>query len=76
MNDRRRDKLHKAIELIERAGNIIETVQDEEEECMSNIPESLQSSNRYERMEDICEALEKAREYCDCVTESLEEAIC
>ena len=27
-------------------------------------------------MEDICEALEKAREYCDCVTESLEEAIC
>lgn len=75
MNDRRRDKLRRAIEFLERASDIIDGAMYDECECMDNIPESLQGSRRYERMEDICDQLSDACERCDDALKALKEAI-
>ena len=58
MNKARRKELAKAVELIERAREIIEVVKDEEQDAFDNLPESLQSSERGERMEECISALE------------------
>lgn len=75
MNNKRREKLRKAIELVERATEIIETCQDEEQDSMDSIPEALQLSERYESMEDAYGALDRARDYCAFVTDFIEIAI-
>lgn len=75
MNDKRRKQLQKAIDFIKRACDIIDDARYGEQESMDNIPESLQVSEKYEHMEDVCDALDKACDYCDDVVEALKEAI-
>lgn len=75
MNDRRRGKLQNAIDFIERAYGIIDDVRYEEQDSMDNVPEALQGSERYIRMEDACDALEKAYDYCDSAIDALNDAI-
>ena len=60
MNRRRRDLLMVAISCLEQASSIIERVYDEETDSLDNIPENLQSSYRYERMEDTVNILDEA----------------
>ena len=59
----------------------IEAVKDEESEYLENIPENMQSSERYERAETAVECLEsaydtfeEAKDSLDDVVSSLEEA--
>ena len=60
MNKARRKELtdiyHGIAELMER----LEIVLDEEQECLDNIPENLQGSERYERAENAVSSLESA----------------
>lgn len=75
MNNKRREKLKKALELVEKACAIIENAADDEQDCMDNTPEALQSGERYESLEQACDALACAQEHCQMVCELVESAI-
>ena len=69
MNNKRRKLLKQVLPLLKEAQKIIENVASEEEESLSNIPESLQDSEMAETLnENICE-LEEIGDFID-------EAIC
>ena len=57
MNNIRRKQLKEAIELIEQARSIVESVQDEEQDAFDNLPENLQCSERGETMEENADRL-------------------
>ena len=44
MNNKRRKELRRAIDMIETALNIVNSVKDEEEDAMYNYPENLQGT--------------------------------
>ncbi len=89
MNAPRRKELQNIIEAIEEIKSqledqqeILESLKDEEMEYFENIPENLQSSERYERAETSSNALENAYDTLydlisslEDVTSSIEEAI-
>lgn len=86
MNKERRKKIDIAIEnanklqeTLEELQQIVEEIRDEEEEYLNNIPENLQSSERYNAAEAALDNLEVAVDWFDNVdidelTSSLEEA--
>lgn len=52
MNSDRRDKLRIAADMMEACYKLVDQVHDEESDCMDNIPENLQSSEMYMKIED------------------------
>lgn len=67
MNKDRRKELGRAIEIANRLKgemeepiSIIQTAKDEEEEYRDNMPESLQSSDRYQTADAAVDALDSA----------------
>lgn len=68
MNKIRRKTLQDLYNIIADAKDTLDEVRDEEECYKDNIPENLQSSERYERAEAAVDALESA-------VSSLEEAL-
>ena len=58
MNDTRRKQLKLAIVHLSQASDIITEVCDDEEDSMSNIPESLQSGDLYTDMEVRVESMD------------------
>lgn len=58
MNNTKREKLKKVCELLNQASNIVSEVLDDEQDCLDNMPENLQYSDRYERMEAAISNLE------------------
>jgi len=58
MNKARRKEIARAIELIEEAREILENVRDEEQDAFDNMPESIQSSERGEAMEEYISILD------------------
>lgn len=58
MNKRKREKIRLAQAYISKATDLIEDVLEEERECLNNMPENLQYSDRYERMEAIVSDIE------------------
>lgn len=66
MNAQRRKEIAKAIALIEDAIAILDYVAEEEREAYDNLPESLQLSERGERIEECADAIENvSRELTD-----------
>lgn len=63
MNTARRKKLKQAAELLSQAQAIIESVRDDEQYEYDNMPESLQYSERGERMYENVAALDNAADY-------------
>lgn len=57
MNNKRRTFLNKAKDYIERAAGILDSVRDEESDCLENYPENLQSTDAYYKIEDAVDAL-------------------
>ena len=51
----------------------LECIRDEEQEAFDNLPESIQYSERGERMEEYISSLEEALDYVDYAVESLDE---
>ncbi len=74
MNRRRRADLDRAIEQLERAKYIVELASSEESDCLSNMPENLEGSQRYEDMETAVDCLEDAIGSIDEAIEKIEEA--
>ena len=58
MNDKRRKKLSGADSHLEAALLIASAVLDEETDCLNNMPENLEGSERYEKIEDAVSKLE------------------
>lgn len=67
MNEKRRERLRLAVGLVEKATTLIEISLDEEQNCLDNIPENLQNSERYEHIET---AVEKLSDAIDCLEEA------
>lgn len=68
MNEARRKKLEKAIELLDHAKNLVHEALDGEQEYFDNMPEGLQGGEKGEKAQEAIEQLEST-------TNSLEEAI-
>ena len=58
MNKVRRKELQELYDIISEAKDRLEMLYDEEEEYKDNMPENLQSSERYERAEAAVDALD------------------
>ena len=74
MNNRKRDLLKETKIFLDKASELLSKVIEEEEDCLDNIPENLQSSEKYERMEEAIDKLESAIEYIDNAQENIDEA--
>ena len=75
MNNKRRALLESAIDYLTKAANIIELASEQENDCIDNIPESLQGTERYEKMESAISYLEEALEHTESAKECIGEAI-
>lgn len=60
---------------LERASGIVSKVLEEEEDCLDNMPENLQMSEKYEMMESAIDRLEDAIEQIDDARENIEEVV-
>ena len=74
MNKVKRDLLKDAKALLGKASDIVSRVIEEEEDCLENMPENLQASEKYERMEDAINKLESAIDHIENAQEDIEEA--
>lgn len=63
MNRARRKELERAVELLQQAQEIIASVRDDELDAYSNLPESIQDSERGEQMNEYVDALDNAADY-------------
>lgn len=75
MNNKRREQLRGGGELLDRAHCVVSDVLDAEQDCLDNMPENLQYSDRYEKMELAIEKLEETLEYIESARDSISEAI-
>lgn len=75
MNQKKRERLKSALKLLSSAANIVESVSDEEQDCLDNCPENLQGTERYDLMEEAVDSLSDAMEKMDEVRELIEAAI-
>lgn len=74
MNDKKRQKLSKAMSLLREAAGYVNDVRDDEDDALSNMPENLQYSDRYEKMENAIDALESASNNIDEAINNIEIA--
>lgn len=54
---------------------MVDAVCDKEQDCVDNYPENLQSTERFERMEDAVESLNEALEKIDDAKGCIQAAI-
>lgn len=74
MNKKRRDRLKTAMLYLEKASDIISEAFEQEQDCMDNMPESLQDSERYEVMEQAADNMEDALSSIDDAIAKIENA--
>ena len=65
MNNARRELLGRAVSLLDQAYDIVSAALDQEQDCLDNMPENLQDSERYQKMESAVDCLEGAIESID-----------
>ena len=75
MNNVRRKNIEKVIGMISDARSLLEELMSEEEEYRDNMPENLQGSERYEKADEACYAMEEAIGNMEDIESSLEEVI-
>lgn len=75
MNRQKREKLRIAMNNITIAVDIIERTKDDESDCLDNMPENLQSSERYAAMENAIDHLEDALSSLEDAKADVEAAI-
>lgn len=74
MNERRRKRLNRAINLLNQARDLVDAVRDEESDAMSNMPENFQDTERYEKMENAVDNLDEAIDNIDEAISQVESA--
>lgn len=75
MNNKRRKELRRAIDMIEAALDIVNSVKDEEEDAMCNYPENLQGTETYENMEVAVDTMEEVTSAIEDGVDSLNNAV-
>lgn len=75
MNKKRRERLSLAISTIARAEMIVDSVKDDEELALDNIPENLRDSDRASAMEDAIEHLGEALDHIRQAQNEIEQAV-
>lgn len=65
MNNKRRELLKSVVILLDRASSIVNNALEQEQDCLDNMPENLQMSERYENMEAAVDYLEEAASHLD-----------
>ena len=75
MNKERRKSLREIQSKLDRLGQDLETLKEEEEEYRDNRPENLQESDRYKRADEVCDLLQEALESMDNAYQQIEEAV-
>ena len=74
MNNQKREKLKLAREYLSKASGIVSSVLDNEQDCLDNMPDNLQYSDKYEKMETAISKLEEGLDNIEASEECLEEA--
>lgn len=74
INNNRRDILKRASNLLSTASGLVSTALDGEEDALDNMPENLQGSERYEKIEATVDLLNDASECIDAAIEKINEA--
>lgn len=74
MNKKRRTELREVISKLDDCRTAIDTILSEEADCLGNMPENLEFSKQYEKMEEVVDSLEEALDEIDFVMDSLENA--
>lgn len=74
MNNQKREKLKLARGFLSKASDIVSNVLDDEQDCLDNMPENLQYSDKYERMEAAISKLEDGLNNIEAAEECLDEA--
>ncbi len=75
MNKERRKSLREIQSKLDRLGQDLETLKEEEEEYRDNMPENLQESERYQRADEVCDLLMEALENMDSAYQQIVEAV-
>ncbi len=75
MNNKRRKELRRAIDMIETALDIVNSVKDEEEDAMYNYPENLQGTETYENMEVAVDTMDEITSAIEDGVDSLNNAV-
>lgn len=75
MNKSRRARLNAIINALTELKSDLDTVFDEEDTAMNNMPESMQESDRYCAMEEACDNMSDALDALDEAIDSLESAM-
>lgn len=73
MNKERRDRLDRAVGLLSEARGLIEDVEIGEQDAFDAMPESLQTGERGDRMQEVIYALREAVAAIEGVETELEE---
>ena len=75
MNNKRRQEIRKNIESLSVISNNIDIILDEESDCLDNMPENLEGSERYEAMENavdsLSDAVDKIEEVIGCLNDAI-----
>lgn len=74
MNKDRRDRIEEAKDQIEDAINLIEEISGEEQDCLDNLPESLQYGTKGDKMTSAVNALDNSVSSLNKALEHLKEA--
>lgn len=74
MNNRKREKLKLARDYLSRASDIVSGVLEDEQDSLDNMPENLQYSDKYERMEAAIGKLEDGLNNIEAAEECLSDA--
>ena len=75
MNNTRRKAIQKIYDRLEELMQDIEALQEEEQDCYDNLPESLQDSERGQAMQEAADNLEYAASSIQEALDYLEEAM-
>lgn len=74
MNNTRRKKLASALSLLSSASEILSQAAGEEQDCLDNLPENLEMSDRHDKMEEAVSLLESAIEDIDEASDKIRDA--
>ena len=74
MNDKRRELLTKAALHLDQASAFVVRARDDEQDALDSMPENLEWSDRYEKMETAVEKLDEALDLIGDASERIAEA--
>ena len=75
MDKKKRGRLKDALNMLSNAAAIVESVCDNEQDCVDNSPENLQGTDTFEHMEEAVESLNDALEKIDDAKSQIQYAI-